>query len=76
MFWADNFTQEWPRFVRAYKLKPGDTVWIVQAGWGAALPEDLRGHFVEFRNLPFDSFGGNIKIFKLTVGQPMPATVC
>jgi putative effector of murein hydrolase LrgA (UPF0299 family) len=76
MFWADNFTQEWPRFVRAYKLKPGDTVWIVQAGWGVALPEDLRGHFVEFRNLPFDSFGGNIKIFKLTVGQPMPATVC
>jgi hypothetical protein len=25
--------------------------------------------------LQFESFGANIKIFKLTVGQPMPAAV-
>jgi hypothetical protein len=75
-FWANNFPENWQRLVHTYKLKPGDTVWIVQAGWGVALPEDLRRHFAEFHNLHFDSFGENIKIFKLTVGQPMPATLC
>jgi len=74
MFWADNFTQEWPQLVQAYDLKPGDAVWIVQAGWGVELPEDLRSHFAEFHDLRFESFGKNIKIFKMMVGQPMPAT--
>jgi hypothetical protein len=58
--------------VQAYKLNPGGAVWVVQSGWGVGLPEDLRRHFAEFHDLRFDSFGDNIKIFKLTVGQPMP----
>ena len=37
------------------------------------LPEDLQKHFAEFHDLRFESFGNNIKIFKMTVGQPMPA---
>jgi len=73
MFWADNFPKEWQRFVQSYNLKPGDTVWIVQAGWGVDLPADLQRHYAEFRSLHFESFGKNIKIFKMTVGQPMPA---
>ncbi len=73
MFWAGNFPKEWQRFVQSYNLKPGDTVWILQAGWGVDLPADLQKHFPEFRALRFESFGKNIKIFKLTVGQPMPA---
>jgi 4-amino-4-deoxy-L-arabinose transferase-like glycosyltransferase len=72
MFRADNFPAEWQRFVQSYALKSGQTVWIVQSGWGIDLPEDLRRHFAEFRDLPFESFGDNIKIFKMTVGQPMP----
>jgi dolichyl-phosphate-mannose-protein mannosyltransferase len=72
-FWASNFPQEWQRFVQAYRLKLGDAVWIVQAGWSVDLPEDLRSHFAEFRDLHFESFGKNIFIFKLTVGEPMPA---
>jgi 4-amino-4-deoxy-L-arabinose transferase-like glycosyltransferase len=71
-FWANNFPRHWLRLVEAYKLKPGDTVWIFQSGWGVALPEDLRKHYPEFQALHFESFGDNIKIFKLTVGQPMP----
>ena len=71
-FWGDNFPEEWRRFVLAYGLKPGETVWIVQAGWGIGLPEDLQQHFTEFHDLHFETFGKNIKIFKLTVGQPMP----
>jgi len=75
MFWADNFPEDWRRFVQAYNLKPGDTVWIFQSGWGVKLPEDLRKHYAEFHDLHFDSFGANIKIFKMTVGQPMPVSV-
>jgi Dolichyl-phosphate-mannose-protein mannosyltransferase len=73
MLWGGNFPKEWRRVAQSYSLKPGDTVWIVQMGWGIYLPEDLRKDFAEFRDLPFESFGKNIKIFKLTVGQPMPA---
>jgi hypothetical protein len=73
MLWGDTFPKEWQRVVQSYSLKPGDTVWIVQMGWGIFLPEDLRKHFAEFRDLHFESFGNNIKIFKMTVGQPMPA---
>jgi putative effector of murein hydrolase LrgA (UPF0299 family) len=71
-FWANNFPRHWLRLVEAYKLKPGDTVWIFQSGWGVALPEDLRKHYAEFQALHFTSFGDNIKIFTLTAGQPMP----
>ncbi len=74
MFWADNFPKEWQRFVESYNLKPGDTVWIFQAGWGVDLPADLQRHYAEFHDLHFESFGKNIKVFKMTVGQPMPAT--
>jgi 4-amino-4-deoxy-L-arabinose transferase-like glycosyltransferase len=73
MLWGDNFPNEWQRVVQSYGLKPGDTVWVVQMGWGIFLPEDLRKHFAEFRDLHFESFGNNIKIFKMTVGQPMRA---
>jgi Dolichyl-phosphate-mannose-protein mannosyltransferase len=72
-FRAENFAQAWPEFVRVYQLKPGDTVWVFQSGWGVSLPEDLRQYRVEFRDLHFQQFGDNIKIFKLQVGQSMPA---
>jgi uncharacterized membrane protein len=72
MFSSDNFIQEWQHFERSYNLNPATTVWIIQAGWGVALPQDLRSHFPEFHDLHSDSFGNNIKIFKLTAGQPMP----
>jgi hypothetical protein len=75
MFWANNFPRHWQQLVGAYSLKPGDTVWVFQSGWGIDLPEDLQKSFLEFHDLRFESFGANIKIFKMTVGQPMPAVV-
>jgi hypothetical protein len=72
MFLGNNFPQQWQRFVEAYRLTPGDTVWIVQAGWDVELPEELREQYLQFRDLKFETFGKNIKIFKMTVGQPMP----
>jgi 4-amino-4-deoxy-L-arabinose transferase-like glycosyltransferase len=73
MFAADNFPREWQRAVQSYNLTPGDTVWIIQTGWGIDLPGDLRRSYAEFRGLNIESFGKNIQIFKMTVGQPMPA---
>jgi 4-amino-4-deoxy-L-arabinose transferase-like glycosyltransferase len=72
IFWADNFPQEWQRFLQAYKPGQRETVWVVQAGWGVGLPEDLRAHYAQFHDLQFESFGKNVKIFKQTVGQSMP----
>jgi hypothetical protein len=72
-FSSDSFPGAWQRIVQAYSLKPGDTVWVFQAGWGVDLPEELRRNLAEFRDLRFESFGKNIDIFKMTVGQPMPA---
>jgi hypothetical protein len=72
MLSAHDFPKNWQRLVEAYNLRPGDTVWIVQMGWGIYLPEDLQKQFAEFRDLHFESFGKNIKIFEMTVGQPMP----
>jgi 4-amino-4-deoxy-L-arabinose transferase-like glycosyltransferase len=72
MFWADNFPNAWQRVVQAYGLKPGETVWVFQTGWGVDLPEDLQKHFAEFHDLRFETFGNNIKIFRMTVGQAMP----
>jgi len=37
--------------------------------------QDLQKYFTEFRDLQFESFGRNIKIFKVTVGRPMPEIV-
>jgi hypothetical protein len=72
-FSSENFPTAWHRLVETYNLKPGDTVWIFQAGWGVDLPEDLQRHFAEFYGLRFEWFGNNIKIFRMRVGQPMPA---
>ncbi len=74
LFTPDSFVNLWGRLVQTYRLKPGDTVWIFQAGWEVNLPEDLRSQLAEFRELRFESFGNNIKLFKLTVGQPMPSS--
>ena len=65
MFTAENFPRAWQRLIQDYSLKPGTTVWIFQAGWDIDLPEDLQKHFAELHDLPFQSFGTNIKVFKL-----------
>jgi hypothetical protein len=72
-FSSENFPSDWERAVQSLGLKSGDTVWVFQTGWGIDLPEQLQKNFAEFRNLHYESFGKNIKTFRLTVGQPMPS---
>ena len=71
LFSRDNFVGLWNSMVKTYGLKPGETVWIFQAGWNVNLPEELQKNSAEQRDLRVHSFGNNIKIFELTVGQPI-----
>ena len=66
---ADVFPRRWNEMVSAYGLKPGQTVWIFQAGWDIGLARELQEKVPEFRDLKADSFGRNISLFKLSVGQ-------
>ena len=63
---ADIFTQRWKDVVSTYNLKPGQTVWIFQAGWNIGLAQDLPEKVPEFHDLKYETFGRNISLFKLT----------
>jgi hypothetical protein len=64
---ANLFFRRWDEMLSAYGLKPGQTIWVFQAGWDAALARELQGNVPEFRDLKAESFGRNISLFKLTV---------
>jgi len=66
---ANLFPRRWDEMVRAYTLKPGQTVWIFQAGWDIGLARELQESLPEFHDLKAESFGRNISLFKLSVGQ-------
>jgi hypothetical protein len=66
---ADVFLQRWSEMVSTYKLRPGQAVWIYQAGWDIGLAQQLQKKVPEFRTLEPDSFGRNISLFKLIVGD-------
>jgi hypothetical protein len=69
IFNADIFLNRWGEMLRLYALKPGDTVWVFQAGWDIHLADQLKERYPEFRDLNPQPFGRNIAIFKLTVGE-------
>ena len=73
LFGAENFASSWNGLVRTYHLQAGDNIWVVQAGWRVDLAQELQNRFAEFHNLEVKSFGNNIRLFRLTVGQPIPA---
>lgn len=66
---AEVFPRRWDEMVYSYTLKPGQAVWIFQAGWDIGLARELKERVPEFRELKADSFGRNISLFKLSVGQ-------
>jgi uncharacterized membrane protein len=74
-FTAGNFLSSWNEVVRAYGLKPGEPVWVLQQGWlwEDTLAHELQTRYPEFGGSKAYSFGHNITIFRLIAGQPMPA---
>jgi len=70
-FTAGNFFPGWEQVVRTYGLKAGDAVWVLQGGWlwEGSLARELQVRYPEFENLKVYSFGRNITLFQLRVGQ-------
>jgi hypothetical protein len=64
---ANLFLPRWDEMLSAYSLKPGQTIWVFQAGWDTTLAPDLQEKVPEFHDLKAESFGRNISLFKLTV---------
>jgi hypothetical protein len=81
-FWKlryDGLTLPFAKMVHSYGLKPGDQVWVFQAGWGGNLVAELPQHFSQFRCLVPLIFGDNISIVPMRVGpdlSPVPQTNC
>jgi Dolichyl-phosphate-mannose-protein mannosyltransferase len=72
-FDAQSFLSKWDELRRTYDLKPGERVWVIQEGWDIKLAAELQSQFREFGSLHPVSFGKNITMFELAVGQAMPA---
>ena len=70
-FTAENFLPSWEQVVRAYDLKRGDSVWVLQGGWlwEDSLARELQTRYPELQNLKVYSFGRNLTIFQLSVGE-------
>jgi uncharacterized membrane protein len=63
------------KLVRAYGLKPGDRVWVFQAGWRGNMVAELPKQFPQFRCLAPKEFGANISVIQFEVGpdlSPIP----
>ena len=71
-FTPQKFLGQWDALLRSGQFRAGDGVWVGQAGFNVTLDEELRGEFPEFHNLQTQTFGHNIRLFRITVGQPMP----
>src|SRR5579883_1153140 len=67
------------KVARQFSLKPGDRVWIFQAGWGGNLMAKLPQEQAGFRCVAPKTFGENITVLPLIVGPdlaPAPQTDC
>ncbi|HXY04719.1 MAG TPA: glycosyltransferase family 39 protein [Terriglobales bacterium] len=68
-FTPQTFLTQWAYLVERGYLKPGEKVWVCQAGWMVSLDEDLGTHSPEFHDLKTLKFGNNIRFSPLTVGS-------
>lgn len=66
--------QLWEVLETSMGLKPGDRIWVVQAGWDIRLGDELRTTRPEVRDLKVESFGRNIEMFEVEVGSAGPVT--
>jgi hypothetical protein len=72
-FTPELFFDQWQNLMRSGRLSSGQPIWVIQAGWMVKLDEDLRKQFPDFRDLKTQAFGNNIRFFRLTAGEAVPA---
>ena len=66
-----SFPPQFKRTALANGLKPGDRIWIFQAGWGENLGVELPKRDSKFRCLAPSVFGENISVFPVVVGPDL-----
>ncbi len=64
LFDVESFAAEFKRMRRAYHVKPGELVWVVETGWGANLHIRLTRRFPR-SYFPGVMFGDNISVLQV-----------
>jgi hypothetical protein len=70
----ETFPAKWREMARAYNLKAGSKVWVVEGGWSRGFAEQLQARYPEFAGVDARSFGNYLQMFHLTVGEIGGAT--
>jgi hypothetical protein len=68
-FHADDFPGQLAEIVKTYNLAPGSKLWLFHAGWIADSAPALRAQLQQFGCLAPHSFGDNILLCQLEVGN-------
>ena len=81
-FWLlrpEGLDRPFEQVARNYGLKPGDRVWVFQAGWGGDLMAELPQRIEQLHCVTPITFGKNITIVPLMAGpdlSPAPQANC
>jgi 4-amino-4-deoxy-L-arabinose transferase-like glycosyltransferase len=73
-FWhlrAEGLAESFEKMARHYGLKPGNRVWVFQAGWKGYLLAELPHELAQFRCVLPKTFGENITIVPLMVAPDL-----
>jgi hypothetical protein len=68
-FTPETLIKEMASLIERKYLKPGERVWVAQAGWVVSLDDDLRATVPGLHDLRTQRFGNNIRFFQLSVGS-------
>jgi hypothetical protein len=71
---AAEFIRDRGEIVQMSGLKPGESLWVFQAGWDIHLAEELERDYPGVRPLQAESFGRNVSLFALPVSQLAPVS--
>jgi Dolichyl-phosphate-mannose-protein mannosyltransferase len=73
-FWhlrAEGLAESFEKMAQHYGLKPGNRVWVFQAGWKGYLLAQLPQQLTQFRCVVPKTFGENITMVPLMVGSDL-----
>ena len=66
---ASTFPEKWQQMARAFALKPGSRVCVVEGGWISGFAQTLQARYVELPIVEIRHFGRYLEIFQLRVPE-------
>lgn len=67
----ENFVSKFEEMATAFQWRPGDRVWVFQAGWGTNLDVNLPWFVKKYSCLTAKTFGSNITVIPFVVGADL-----